>query len=97
MTANPLTQPADSIAVRGRELRELAERMPEPVLADVLADWRALYAATNAGELRAHLERFVAFYEGQLVGVGDEQLELRLRLARQFGLHPERFAITFNG
>lgn len=93
----PTAQIADSPAAHLDELRELAERLPEPVLDDVYADWRALYAAANAGELRAHLNRFVAFYNGALVGVGDDQLELRARLAHQFGQHPERFAITFNG
>jgi hypothetical protein len=104
MTANPAPpspQPefgrSSKVDAQIAELRELEEQFPVPTRDEVMADWRALYAAVNAGEMREHSERFIAFCDGKLVGVGEDQLELRARMARQFRCHPERFAITYNG
>jgi hypothetical protein len=100
MTANPLPEPErpnPNIRAQIAELRELEKQFPAPTWDEVMADWRAMYAAVNAGTMYDHCERFIAFCDGKLVGVGDDQLELRIRMAHQFQRHPERFAITYNG
>jgi hypothetical protein len=79
------------------ELRELEKQFPEPTLDVVLADWQALRTAANDGSIHQHTGKFVAFCEGKLVGVGDDPLDLRIRLAKQYRQHPERFAVTFHG
>ncbi|MCI0701902.1 MAG: hypothetical protein L0241_12545 [Planctomycetia bacterium] len=104
MTANPPPAPptpeftpSAKVQTQLAELRELEQQFPTPTWDEVKADWLALYAAANAGTIHDHSGRFVAFCEGKLVGVWDDQLELRIRLARELQRHPERFAITFHG
>jgi hypothetical protein len=93
----PELRPNPKIQAQVAELRELENQFPVPTWDEVKADWLALYAAANEGAIHEHCGRFVAFCEGRLVGVGDDQLELRIQLARELQRHPERFAITFHG
>jgi hypothetical protein len=102
VTANPPQQsqdfaPSPKVQAQVAELRELAKQFPAPTWAEVMPDWQALYAEANAGTIHDHCDRFVAFCEGKLVGVGDDELELRIRLSHKLQRHPERFAITYHG
>jgi hypothetical protein len=89
--------PSDRIAAQVAELRELEKLYPEPSLDEVMADWEWLYAECNRGTLFDIYGQFVAVRDKQIVGTGDGHNELRLRMARKYGCHPERFVITFLG
>lgn len=94
---DPGLAPSPEIQRRIAELRELERHFPEPTLAEVMDDWKWLYAEVNKGNLFDQFGQYFAACEGRLVGTGDDPLELRIRLSKEHQRHPERFVITYFG
>jgi hypothetical protein len=102
MTENPTTDPglvpSPLVQAQVAELRELAKQFPAPTLAEVMGDWKWLYAQWNSGNLFHLADRFIAVCERQIVGSDEgDELALRIRLSKQHQKHPERFAISYLG
>jgi hypothetical protein len=95
VTADHLTAPANS--AREARLRELAQLYPPPVLAEWIADRSWLNEQMNAGALDAHFGKVVAVYNRELVGVGDNYLDMLVELSPTFGVHPERIVALYLG
>jgi hypothetical protein len=94
---NPPLRPSPKVQAQAAELRELEKQFPEPTLNEVLADWEWLYAECNAGHLFDIYGKFAAVCEKRVVGTDDDELALRIRMAREHQRHPERFVISFLG
>jgi hypothetical protein len=103
MTANPPQSsqdfaPSPKVQAQVAELRELATQFPEPTWAEVLPDWQWLHAQLGTPVMEPYFEKLVAVYEKQIVGFDPEdELALRIRLAKEFQRHPERFVISYLG
>jgi hypothetical protein len=95
VTADPLTQPTDS--AREARLRELAALYPPPVVQEWIADRLWLNEQMNTGALEAHFGKVVAVYNRELVGVGDNYLDMLVELSPKFGVHPERIVALYLG
>lgn len=95
---NPSSRPLSKVQAQVAELRELEKQLPVPTLDEVLEDWKWLYAHSGTAAMEPYLEQFVAVCEGKIVGADPEdELALRIRLAREHLRHPERFVITYHG
>lgn len=96
-TPDPTFAPDPLITAQLAELKELEAEYPVPTLAEVMADWKWLRDGASAGTFDPEYKyggRAVAIYNGEVVGTGIDWLQLRIDMARRFGLHPERFVIT---
>ena len=90
--------PSETTLEQQRQLRELGAQHPAPTREEVMPDWKWVNA-----RLTEHVfdtpypvsNKYIAVYNQQIVGSGDDQLQLRLDVARKLGLHPERLVITF--
>lgn len=103
VTANPpLPEPEHRPSLKTQaqlvELRELEKQYPMPTWDDVRPDWEWFYAHSSDPEMQPYDWQLVAVYNGRVVG-GDpkDELALRIRLSKQYGVHPERFVVSFNG
>lgn len=105
MTANPPPtapepehRPSLRVQAQLAELRELEAQFPMPTWDDVRPDWEWFYAQSGTPEMEPYYYQLVAVYNKQVVG-SDPQDEhaLRIRLSRQYQVHPERFVVSFNG
>lgn len=96
--SDPGLTPSPEVQRQVAELRELGKQFPEPTLAEVMDDWKWLYAEWNGGKLFHLANRFIAACERKVVGTDeDDELALRIRLSREHQRHPERFVITYCG
>jgi hypothetical protein len=94
----PAICPSPKVHAQVEELRELAKQFPEPILDDVLADWEWLHAQMGTLVIEPYFEQLVAVCDGRIVGSDPEdELALRIRLSKEYQLHPERFVISFLG
>ncbi len=66
---------------------------PNAQLALVLADYQAAYRVLESGGLEPYGGQFVAFLDGQFAGADPNPAELRARVSRERGVHPERLAV----
>ncbi len=103
MTANPPPStpefsPSPKVQAQVAELRELEKQFPVPTWEDVRPDWEWLYAQFGAPEMEPYYYQLVAVYNKQVVGSDpQDELALRIRLSKQYQIHPERFVVSFNG
>jgi hypothetical protein len=103
MTANPPRTnpdfgPSPKVQAQVQELRELAKQFPEPTWAEVLSDWQWLHAQLGTPIMEPYIEQLVAICEERIVGSDPEdELALRIRLAKEYQRHPERFVISYLG
>jgi hypothetical protein len=102
MTANPPPSPeiglSAQIPTELAELRELEKQFPEPTWDEVRADWEWLYAQFGTGSMQPYVGKLVAVYNKVVVGTDpQDELALRIRLAKQYQCHPERFVISYYG
>lgn len=108
MTANPpptapipLTPefgPSPKVAAQVAELRELEKQFPEPTWDEVRPDWEWFYVHSADPEMEPYYYQLVAIYGKQVVGSDpQDELALRIRLSKQYQIHPERFVVSFNG
>jgi hypothetical protein len=90
--------PSPALQAQVAELRELAQQFPEPTWDEVRSDWEWLYDQFGTPELSPYLEQLVAVCGRRIVGSDPEdELALRIRLAKEHGCHPERFVISYYG
>ena len=102
MTANPTPTtpplvPSPQVQAQVAELRDLEKQFPAPTWDEVKKDWIWLYAECNAGKLFDIYGQFVAVCEEKVLGTDNDPLALRIRVAKEYQRHPERFVITFLG
>jgi hypothetical protein len=79
------------------ELRELAEMYPPVDLAEYWEDW---YWLGRQPLLRADWPYWnvnVAALNKEIIGTGPDYRELRLRLAREHHVHPNRIVVDYFG
>lgn len=72
--------------------------LDEPTFEECHAEFNRFYEANRAGLIdpgNAHPNQFVAFYDGKVVGYGEDSLELRQRAAAELGVHPARLIVEF--
>jgi hypothetical protein len=89
-----LPQTPEAAAVH-RDLRELAERYPPPVIAEVNADLTWLMDRLTGPELAPYRRSFVAVVGGTVLGSGPDPDRLRRDVARAHGLHPQRVRVEY--
>ncbi len=95
---NPSFRPSPKVQAQVAELRELEKQFPVPTLDEVLEDWKWLYAQFGTEAMNPYLEHLVAACERKIVGADPEdELALRIRLAKEHQRHPERFVISYYG
>lgn len=78
------------------QLRELEARFPAPTWKDVQPEWKWIYEAEAANTFDpkgANCGLNVAVYGQKVVGTDLHATRLRVRLARELGVHPERIVI----
>jgi hypothetical protein len=102
MTTNPPPppsfQPSPKVQAQVAELRELEKQFPPPTWDEVRPDWEWLWAQFGTPAMEPYAEQLVAACEGKVVGADpDDELGLRIRLAKQYQRHPERFVISYYG
>ncbi len=102
MTTNPPTDPNRHLSPQAQaqlaELLQLEARFPPPTWEEVKPDWVWLYANSGTAEMEPYLGQAIAVYEGKIVGADPhDATALRVRLAKQYQRHPERFVITYYG
>jgi hypothetical protein len=59
----------------------------------VLSDYQAAYDALEQGKLAPFSGLYVAYYNGQMVGSGNDDESLRRQLSADRQIHPERLAV----
>ena len=106
----PQFGPADDATARGseftapsrtsiddvlRQLVELEARSPPPDRAAILADCRWLQSHWIDDTLAPYRSTTVIVYNGGILGAAADPLQLKLALARKFGVHPQRFVIEY--
>lgn len=72
--------------------------LDEPTFEECHAEFNRFYDANRAGLLdpgHAHANQFVAFYDGRVVGYGEDYLELRQRAAAELCVHPARLIVEY--
>ncbi len=104
MTANPPTTPEPehrpSLQTQAQlvEIRQLEAQFPPPTWEDVRPDWEWYFAHSGTPEMEPYYYQLVAVYNKQVVGADpQDEFALRIRLSRQYRLHPERFVVSFCG
>jgi hypothetical protein len=60
---------------------------------EVLRDWRWIHDQYRAGNLRKYLGQHIAVVEGKILGHAEPPVDLRAKIAKKHGLHPERVVI----
>lgn len=105
MTANPPLPPPEPefgpsprTKAQMAEIRELEKQYPLPTWEEVMPDWEWYYTQSGTDVLQPYYWQLIAIYNGQVVGSDPEdELGLRIRLSRKYGVHPERFVVSFYG
>ena len=105
MTANPPPtapepehRPSLRVQAQLAELRELEAQFPMPTWDDVRPDWEWFYAHGGTPEMEPCYLQLVAVYNKQVVGAdSQDEIALRIRLSKQYQVHPERFVVSFCG
>jgi hypothetical protein len=86
---------ADS--ARAARLRELAALYPPPSVQEWLADRVWLNEQLSARAFDEYYGKVVAVYNRELVGVGDNYLEMLVELSPKFGVRPDRIVALYLG
>jgi hypothetical protein len=77
--------------------RELEAQFPAPTWDEVKEEWKWLHDGLANGTFDPDYKYgglAVAIYHKRVVGTDTNWLRLRVRLARELGVHPERIVIT---
>ena len=96
-----LPSPAAVAAVRQqsdaiiRETIELEKQFPAPSEDELFADARWFRERWGKPEFEPYRGTYVAILNGSVVARGADELRLRLALARQLNVHPQRFIIEY--
>lgn len=72
--------------------------LDEPTFEECHAEFNRFHAANRARLIdpdNTHANQFVAFYDGRVVGYGEDSLELRQRTATELGVHPARLVVEY--
>lgn len=77
------------------QLVELEKQYPPPNEQEQLDDCRWFQQHSTSSVLAGYRGTHVAIYQGQVVGSGDNSLQLNIDLARQLGVHPQRLVIEY--
>ena len=80
------TQPCSSA-------NEYTDAEVEAQIALILEDFKVAYRLLELGQLAQYSGQFVAVLNGQLVGVGPDSVDLRLKVGQEQRAHPNRIAI----
>ncbi len=89
--------PNPLITAQLAELKELGALYPPPTWAEVMPDWKWMHDGQADGTFDPEYKYgglAVAIYNRRVVGTGIDWLQLRIDVARKYGVHPERFVIT---
>lgn len=78
-----------------RELLELEKQFPLPEKADQLADAKWFDERWGKPAFEPYRGTCVAVLNGSVVATGDDELQLRVDLARRFNVHPARLIIAY--
>lgn len=98
LTPTPEFSPSPKVQAEIAELRALEKQLPEPTWEEVRSDWEWLYAQFGNPAMEPYLGQLVAVYNGQVVGADPhDELALRIHLANEYRIHPERFVVSFYG
>lgn len=84
-----------TFAQLARTLIELEKQFPPPSEEELLDDCRWFQKHSTSNVLAGYRGTHVAIYQGQVVGFGDNSLQLNVDLARQLGVHPQRLVIEY--
>jgi len=87
------------------ELRELCDRFPDFAVEDWQDDEEWLLSRLRARSLPGFTQsqfdrlagKIVAVYKRDVVGIGDDEVALRIRLSKQHEVHPGRFVLRIIG
>jgi hypothetical protein len=93
-TALPRTFPDHSAEA---PLYELAAKYPEPDWKEAAADRFWLAEQQMGGALDAFSGKVVAAYQKEVVGVGDNYVEMLLELSTKYDVHPGRIVVVYLG
>lgn len=94
----PKQRPSPKVRAQLTEIRELEKQFSLPTWDDVRPDWEWFHAHSADPEMEPYYYQLVAIYNKQVVGSDpQDELALRIRLSKQYRVHPERFVISFNG
>ena len=92
----PEWNPGPSVEELGQEITELEAQSPPPDLDGYLNDCRWLQQQwVTHGALHRYAGTHIAILNGEVVGTGQNSLQLQLDVARKFGVHPQRVLIDY--
>ncbi len=78
-----------------RTLIELEKEFPPPKEGEILSDCRWFQDCIGSSILAEYRGTHVAIYQGEVVGSGDNSLQLNITLSRKLGVHPQRLVIEY--
>jgi hypothetical protein len=64
---------------------------------EVLRDWQWIFDQCNAGNLRKYFDQHIAVVDRKILGHTKRAIDLRSKIAKKHGLHPERVVIFWVG
>jgi hypothetical protein len=97
MTADPPTTPNAPAGDPEAPLRELAAKYAEPDWKEAATDRFWLADQQAKGLLDAYYGKVVAVYQKEVVGVGDNYVEMLLELSPKYDVHPGRIVVVYLG
>jgi hypothetical protein len=71
--------------------------LDEPTFEEGLSEWALFYALPQERIAAGHAGEFVACLGGVVRGYGPDSTSLRIRVAGELGVHPERLVISYLG
>lgn len=78
-----------------RELIELEKPFPPPERAELLADAKWFEERWGKPEFEPYRGMCIAVLNGVIIGTGDDELQLRVDVARRLNVHPARLIIAY--
>lgn len=87
-------------AVPSNEAAANVDPMSEPDDNEIRYEWVRYFDAAKRGEIDPageHLDEYVAFYNGAVVGYGKDSYELQRQVANRIGVHWARVVVMFLG
>ena len=77
---------------------ELRRQLPPPTWEEVIPEWkwiRGLMADPTAEFSDRYGGQWVVVYQQHIIAQGFSPLQLQVAKARELGIHPERFVVTY--
>jgi hypothetical protein len=99
MSADPTTAPRPHVPANDPEapLVELAAKYPDFDWKEAAADRFWLNEQQLSGALDAFYGKVVAVYQKEVVGVGDDYIQMLLELSPKLNVHPGRIVVVYLG